>query len=65
MSHSSAIISEEIQDAASVWLSRRDRGLSATEQDAYLEWLYRSPAHGRAIVQLERVFSAHCLEIQI
>ena len=56
MSHSSAIISEEIQDAASVWLSRRDRGLSATEQDAYLEWLYRSPAHGRAIVQLERVW---------
>lgn len=51
------IISEEIQDAASVWLSRRDRGLGAAEQDAYLEWLYASPLHGRAIIQLERVWS--------
>lgn len=54
----SPIISEEIQDAASVWLSRRDRGLTASEQDAYLEWLYRDPLHGRAIVQLERVWSS-------
>jgi transmembrane sensor len=51
------IISEEIQDAAAVWLSRRDRGLSAPEQDAYLEWLYADPRHGRAIVQLERVWT--------
>jgi transmembrane sensor len=51
------IISEEIQDAASGWLARRDRGLSAAEQDAYLEWLYASPRHGRAIVQLERVWT--------
>jgi transmembrane sensor len=51
------IISEEIQDAASVWLSRRDRGLTAAEQDAYLEWLYADPLHGRAIVQLERVWA--------
>jgi transmembrane sensor len=51
-------ISESIADAASVWLSRRDRGLTAAEQDAYLEWLYRSPLHGRAIVQLERVWAS-------
>jgi transmembrane sensor len=51
------IISEEIHDAASVWLSRRDRGLAAAEQDAYLEWLYADPRHGRAIVQLERVWA--------
>jgi transmembrane sensor len=51
------IISEEIQEAASVWLARRDRGLTAAEQDAYLEWLYRNPVHGRAIVQLERVWT--------
>jgi transmembrane sensor len=51
------IISDEIQDAASVWLSRRDRGLTAAEQDAYLEWLYADPLHGRAIVQLERVWT--------
>jgi transmembrane sensor len=56
MSVDQSPISEEIQDAASVWLSRRDRGLTAAEQDAYLEWLYRNPDHGRAIVQLERVW---------
>ena len=43
---------------ASVWLSRRDRGLAAAEQDAYLEWLYQNPLHGRAIVQLERVWTS-------
>ena len=56
MSLDPTIISEDIQDAASVWLARRDRGLTAAEQDAYLEWLYVSPSHGRAIVQLERVW---------
>jgi transmembrane sensor len=58
MSISAKIISEEIQDAASLWLSRRDRGLNAAEQDAYLEWLYADPLHGRAIVQLERVWAS-------
>ena len=57
MSTPENIISEEIQEAASVWLSRRDRGLAAAEQDAYLEWLYANPRHGRAIVQLERVWA--------
>ncbi|MBI2496877.1 MAG: FecR domain-containing protein [Opitutae bacterium] len=57
MSLDPTILSDEIQDAASVWLSRRDRGLTADEQDAYLEWLYDNPAHGRAIVQLERVWT--------
>lgn len=50
--------SESIQDAASGWLARGDRGLGAAEQDAYLEWLYRNPLHGRAIVQLERVWAS-------
>jgi transmembrane sensor len=50
-------ISDPIADAACVWLSRRDRGLTAAEQDAYIEWLYADPAHGRAIVQLERVWT--------
>lgn len=57
MASSQTIITDEIQETASVWLSRRDRGLSAAEQDAYLEWLYRDPLHGRAIVQLERVWT--------
>ncbi|MDB6114382.1 MAG: FecR family protein [Lacunisphaera sp.] len=54
----SPIISEQIQEAASTWLSRRDRGLAASEQDDYLEWLYANPQHGRAIIQLERVWVA-------
>lgn len=54
MSSPTDLIPEDINEAASHWLSRRDRGLTATEQDAYLEWLYRSPLHGRAIVQFER-----------
>ena len=53
MSSHTDLIPEDINEAASHWLSRRDRGLTATEQDAYLEWLYRSPLHGRAIVQFE------------
>lgn len=57
MSTAATILPEEIHDAAAVWLSRRDRGLSAKEQDAYLEWLYADSRHGRAIVQLERVWS--------
>ncbi|MEJ1972743.1 MAG: FecR domain-containing protein [Lacunisphaera sp.] len=56
MKASAPIIPEEIQDAAATWLARRDRGLGATEQDDYLEWLYASPVHGRAIVQLERIW---------
>jgi transmembrane sensor len=43
---------------ASVWLARRDRGLSPEEQDAYLDWLYQDPLHGRAILQLERVWAS-------
>jgi len=54
----SPLIPEEIETAASAWLARRDRGLVAEEQDAYLEWLYADPLHGRAIVQLERVWTA-------
>lgn len=58
MSTKEDLVSEEIQDTASIWLSRRDRGLGASEQDAYLEWLYQNPLHGRAIVQLERVWAS-------
>lgn len=32
--------------AAAEWLVRRDRGLSATEQDEFLQWLAADPRHG-------------------
>jgi transmembrane sensor len=32
--------------AAADWLARRDRGLSATEQDEFLQWLATDPRHG-------------------
>jgi transmembrane sensor len=43
-----------IETVAAQWLARRDRGLSATEQDAYLHWLQEKPEHGIAIAKLER-----------
>lgn len=38
---------------AAQWLARRDRGLSAAEQDAYLQWLQEDPEHGAALARLE------------
>ncbi len=49
---------EKIQTAAAEWLARRDRTLNAAEQDAYLQWLRESPAHGVAINQLENSWTA-------
>ena len=31
---------------AAEWLARRDRGLTADEQDAFLQWLAEDPRHG-------------------
>ncbi len=42
-------IPEEILDAASTWLARRDRGLSAAEQDEYMAWLAADPRHTEAL----------------
>ena len=50
--------SPEIVKAASDWLARRDRQLNAAEQDAYLQWLRESPAHGEAIAHLEKTWRA-------
>jgi transmembrane sensor len=32
--------------AAADWLVRRDRGFTAAEQDAFLDWLAADPRHG-------------------
>jgi transmembrane sensor len=34
-----------IEDASAVWLARRDRGLTAAEQDEFLQWLAEDPRH--------------------
>jgi transmembrane sensor len=46
-----------VDSAAAAWLAKRDRGLVAAEQDAYLQWLRENPAHSAAIAQLERMWS--------
>ena len=45
-------------EQASVWLARRDRGLTAAEQDAYLQWLQEDVRHGAAIQRLEGAWGA-------
>ncbi|MDB6127992.1 MAG: hypothetical protein JWM35_1888 [Verrucomicrobia bacterium] len=35
-----------IEHEAAAWLARRDRGLSATEQDEFFSWLAADPRHG-------------------
>jgi transmembrane sensor len=47
-----------VETAAAEWLARRDRGMTAAEQDAYLQWLRASPAHGTVIVRLEKTWAA-------
>ena len=47
---------DTIDAAATQWLSRRDRGLTAAEQDAYLQWLADDPRHGAAIARYERAW---------
>jgi transmembrane sensor len=49
---------DAIANAAARWLARRDRGMTAIEQDAYLQWLRENPSHGAAIIRLERAWSA-------
>lgn len=42
-----------IERAAADWLARRDRGLSAAEQDDYLQWLREDPRHAAATARHE------------
>lgn len=52
-----------ILEAASTWLARRDRGLSAAEQDDYMQWLAADPRHAEALQQhaaaLERMMQLY------
>lgn len=46
----------DLTDVAAQWLARRDRGLSAAEQDAYLQWLREKAEHGAALARLEQTW---------
>lgn len=48
--------SDAIETTATHWLARRDRTLTAAEQDAYLQWLREDPRHAAAIARLEKVW---------
>lgn len=40
---------DEIESAAAQWVLRRDRGLTAAEQDEFSQWLAADPRHGEAL----------------
>jgi transmembrane sensor len=42
---------EEIAAAAAQWVLRRDRGLTAAEQDEFSLWLAADPRHGAALAE--------------
>lgn len=52
-----------ILDDAASWLARRDRGLTAAEQDDYMQWLQVDPRHAEALAQhaaaLERMMQLY------
>jgi transmembrane sensor len=54
---SSSPDSESVEQAAMRWLARRDRGLTAAEQDEYLQWLRQDPRHGVAMARLDETWS--------
>jgi transmembrane sensor len=57
-SHPDSPESDLIAQAAALWLARRDRDLTAAEQDAYLQWLGHDPRHGAALAHLEKNWRA-------
>lgn len=54
---------DDILEAAASWLARRDRGLTAAEQDEYMQWLSADPRHAEALAQhaaaLERMMQLY------
>lgn len=45
-----------IEEEASLWLSRMDRGLEAQERAALADWIARDARHGRALVEMAAVW---------
>jgi transmembrane sensor len=50
--------SDLIAATAAAWLARRDRRLTAAEQDDYLQWLAADSRHAQAIARLEKIWDA-------
>lgn len=48
---------DAIAQQAATWLARRDRGLSPTEQDAYMQWLAADPRHVAEVRRLAAAFA--------
>jgi transmembrane sensor len=46
-----------IEDAAADWLLRHDRGLTAREQDEFLQWLAAGPAHRESFTRHREMWS--------
>ncbi len=44
-------VSEKIEFEAALWVVRLERGLTAAEQDEFLDWLGAEPRHGEALSQ--------------
>lgn len=43
---------------AGAWVARRDRGLTAAEQDAFLQWLREDERHRAAVAKFDRVWDS-------
>ena len=43
--------SEKVEFEAALWVVRLERGLTAAEQDEFLDWLGADPRHGEALTQ--------------
>lgn len=48
--------SAAVAEQAAAWLARRDRGLTAAEQDDYTQWLAASPRHLEAVQEHAAAF---------
>lgn len=46
----------QIAEQAALWLARRDRGLTAEEQDAYIQWLTADPRHAGELARHAAAF---------
>ncbi len=54
----SAHTRHDIAAAAAAWLSRRDRGFTADEQDTFLQWLQADARHRAEVARIERSWQA-------
>jgi len=53
---SNCSIPDAIAEQASLWLARRDRGLTPAEQDDYMQWLTADPRNTEAMMQHAAAF---------